>query len=92
MKYQAEELMLHECYKILEERNDAAASLEEQLERASIQFEAARRALSLVNRLTPGETRGRHASRVMNFLNRIRSQMAMLSKTIEHYVVSEENE
>lgn len=39
------------------------------------QAAAARRALSIVNRLRPGPTRARHASRVFGNLNRLRAQL-----------------
>lgn len=86
------ELTLEEHFEELEalsERAAVAETLEDQLAMVSKQFDAARRALGIVNRLTPGPTKAKHNARVMGFLNRIRSSMALLSSTIANYKVEE---
>lgn len=54
----------------------------EQLELAIRQFSAARRALGLVNKLAPGPTKQRHASRVLAVLNQIRASIRRIEKQI----------
>lgn len=55
----------------------------EQLEKAMRQLFAARKALGIVNRLSTGETKTRHASRVLTVLNKIRGSIARIEKQIK---------
>ena len=46
------------------------------------QMEAAKRGLSIVSKLTPGEDRAKHASRVMTNMNKIRGNMRRIENSI----------
>lgn len=61
---------------------DAGIPTDQQLELAVRQFSAARRALGLVNKLAPGPTKQRHASRVLAVLNKIRASIRRIEKQI----------
>lgn len=61
---------------------DANMTSEQQLEKAVLQFSAARRALGLVNKLAAGPTKQRHASRVLGVLNKIRATIRRIEKQI----------
>lgn len=51
---------------------DQWAKLSQTLDGVMKQFDAAKRGLSIISRLPPGEDRAKHASRVMSNMNRIR--------------------
>lgn len=46
------------------------------------QMEAAKRGLSIISRLPPGEDRAKHASRVMTNMNKIRGRLRRAKKAI----------
>lgn len=53
------------------------------IEEISRRFEAARRALGLVNKLSDGPTKKRHAARVMANMNIIRNYMNLLMRQLD---------
>lgn len=61
---------------------DAGRPLEQQLAHASFQFEAARRALAIANRLSDPAARKKHRSRIMGMLNKLRASLFRLQDAI----------
>lgn len=61
---------------------DAGRPLDNQLAHASFQFDAARRALSIANRLTDPASRAKHRSRIMGMLNKLRASLFRLQDAI----------
>ena len=61
----------------------AEADPEEQLTKLGTMFDAARRALGLVNKLEDGETKQRHKSRVFSNLNKLRAASNRILKAIQ---------
>lgn len=53
-----------------------------QMDELSKRFEAAKRGLGLVNKLSPGPTKSKHMSRIMGNLNRIRGMLRQVEKQI----------
>lgn len=53
------------------------------IEEISRRFDAARRALGLVNQLADGPTKKRHAARVMSNMNVIRNYMNLLMRQLD---------
>ena len=47
------------------------------------QMDAAKRGMSIVSKLKPGEDRGKHASRVMTNMNKIRGRIKTLQRKIK---------
>lgn len=58
-------------------------STEDAFDEIQKRFEAARKGMSAVNRLAPGEFKSRHAKRVMGNLNRIRAMVKRLEKQLD---------
>ena len=52
-------------------------------DKAMKQFAAAKRGMGLVNKLEPGPSRAKHASRVMSNMNRIRGTIAKIEKMLK---------
>ena len=52
--------------------NDLSVSTLDSLDEISKRFDAAKRGLGLVNKLSPGASKKKHASRILGNLNRIR--------------------
>ena len=52
--------------------NDLSVSTLDSLDEISKRFDAAKRGLGLVNKLSPGPSKKKHASRILGNLNRIR--------------------
>lgn len=81
------EATLLEALTELEEKYSAplpsGLRLDQMLDMAIERMNAAKRALGLVNKLEPGETRARHASRVMSNLNTLRAQVNRLFDEID---------
>lgn len=62
---------------------DAGKPLDDQLGQAITQFDAARRALGIANRLTSPVDRAKHKQRIMSMLNRLRASMNRLTTAID---------
>ncbi len=62
---------------------DAGRPLDGQLAHAVFQFDAARRALAIANRLTDVNSRRKHRSRIMGMLNKLRASLFRLQDAIE---------
>jgi hypothetical protein len=73
----------------LKESADSVAFLASMIEQISARFDAAKRGLGLVNKLTPGQSKRKHASRVMINLNTIRRELAQLTKTLQREIEQE---
>lgn len=77
------ELQLTEQLALVEDLSwDAGKPLEDQLGQAISQFDAARRALGIANRLQNPEDRAKHKMRIMAMLNRLRASMNRLTTAI----------
>lgn len=63
--------------------SDHWAQLSQKLDVLMRQFDAAKRGLSIVSRLTPGPDRAKHASRVMSNMNKIRGGMRRAEKALK---------
>lgn len=78
------ELALLEQLAIVEDFSwDAGKPLDDQLGQAITQFDAARRALGIANRLQNPKDRAKHKQRVMAMLNRLRASMNRLTTAID---------
>lgn len=78
------ELALLEQLAIVEDFSwDAGKPLDDQLGQAISQFDAARRALGIANRLQNPQDRAKHKQRVMAMLNRLRASMNRLTTAID---------
>ena len=62
---------------------DAGKPLDDQLGQAISQFDAARRALGIANRLQDPASRAKHKQRIMGMLNRLRASMNRLTTAID---------
>lgn len=66
--------------------NALGNKLDEELSDLFDKFVAAKKALGLVDKLKPGKTKAKHASRVMTNLNKIRAGLLNLEKEIKKMV------
>lgn len=72
-----------EAYKSRGFREDSGDNtIVEQLKSAIKKFEAAKRGLGIVNKLSPGDKKKQHASRVMSNMNKLRSQVQNLENNL----------
>lgn len=84
----------HEVNLLLEEMakyelpSTAGMSAFDQLSSAMNMFEAARKALGLINKLSAGPTKKAHASRVLGALNKIRAHLRRIEKQISIELLS----
>ena len=64
-------------------------ALIQQLDVVMKQFEAAKKGLGLVNKLSPGPSRAKHSSRIMGNMNRIRAGVKRAEKALAAMTLAE---
>lgn len=81
--YRLEERFVNLCSECIK-MNEASAlnALDDEMSSLTDRFDAARKGLSLVNKLSPGPTKLRHTQRIMSNLSRIRTALLDLEKKI----------
>ena len=80
---QLEEALTKADHFLAEDMNwNEARPLDSQLAHAVFQFDAARRALAIANRLTNPADRTKHKSRIMGMLNKLRASLFRLQDAI----------